>query len=76
MARFFFHIRDGAAVIPDDEGMEFHIVDQAKREGLASVADLLRDAARGSNRLRADQLIGADANGNDVATFAVPTLDQ
>jgi len=40
MPRYFFHIRDGWEVIPDEEGMDFPHLNLAEVEGYASANDL------------------------------------
>lgn len=40
MPRYFFHIRDGSHLIPDDEGMEFSDFELAEVEGYSSARDL------------------------------------
>jgi hypothetical protein len=46
MPRYFFHIRDGWDVIPDDEGIVFPDQTHAEAEGYASARDLAIVAAR------------------------------
>ena len=41
MARYYFHIRDHAALIPDDEGMELSGLPAARAEAVLSVNDLV-----------------------------------
>ena len=40
MPTYFFHIRDGWGLVPDEEGMDFSNLYQAEAEGYASARDL------------------------------------
>ena len=40
MPMYYFHIRDGWDLIPDEEGMEFPNLDRAQAEAYASARDL------------------------------------
>lgn len=53
MPRFFFNIRNGHGLLPDDEGRDFANLDAAQNEALASIADLSRGItlAEGPHRL-------------------------
>jgi hypothetical protein len=44
--RYHFHIRDGAGVIPDEEGGEFADLNAARAEACASACDLAADDLR------------------------------
>ncbi len=61
MPRYFFHIRDGWEVIPDEEGMEFPDRCLAEAEGYDSARDLAA-AAESGNR--------------GVAAYAVEVTDE
>lgn len=71
MARFFFHIVEGDSVVADGEGLDCNSVEKAKREALASLSDLLRDAATSTKPFQAIRLIIADADGVEVAAFSI-----
>jgi hypothetical protein len=47
MTRYFFDIREGDSVAPDEEGLEFPHVEAAQEEAAHSLADLVRDKIRG-----------------------------
>lgn len=47
MMRYFFDIRDGDSVAPDEEGLEFPHIEAAQEEAAHSLADLVRDKIRG-----------------------------
>ena len=44
--RYHFHLRDGAEVIPDEEGSEFATFAAARAEARASLLDLVKDDIR------------------------------
>jgi hypothetical protein len=47
MTRYFFDIREGDSIVPDEEGLEFPHVEAAQEEAADSLADLVRDKIRG-----------------------------
>ena len=61
MPRYFFHIRDGWAVIPDEVGMELSDQNLAEVEGYASARDLA---------------VAAESEGRSVAAYAVEVVDE
>jgi hypothetical protein len=60
MPRYFFHIRDGWDLVPDEEGLVFPDLEQAEAEGLASARDLATTAT---------------SEGHDFAAYAVEVTD-
>ena len=44
MPRFYFDIREGARLTPDEEGLEFADLDAAEREAAECAASIGRDA--------------------------------
>lgn len=63
MSRYYFHIRAGWDLIPDDEGMEFPDLDRAEMEGHASARDLGLAALRERRSCAAYALEVSDATG-------------
>ncbi|MGV7212584.1 DUF6894 family protein [Bradyrhizobium sp. UFLA05-112] len=43
MIRYFFDIRDGAALYPDEEGLELANQRSAEREAVNTLADMAKD---------------------------------
>jgi hypothetical protein len=41
--RFYFDVREGAKLVPDEEGLEFDSLDAAEREAAESAAEIGRD---------------------------------
>lgn len=45
MARYFFHLRDGDTLLPDDEGIELRDLEDARSYAIESARQLLSEAA-------------------------------
>lgn len=46
MPRYFFHVRDGGTLLPDDgESVAFESVEQIRREAIQSAREILSNAA-------------------------------
>ena len=74
MSRYYFHIRIGKTVIPDDEGMECRDVIAAMDEALCSARDLTL-MALASGSLRSPATIEVeDEDGNAVGDIASPPV--
>jgi hypothetical protein len=50
MKRYYFDIRDGDGLAPDEEGLELPDIEAVQQEAALSPADLARDAVRISRR--------------------------
>jgi hypothetical protein len=50
MKRYYFDIRDGDGLAPDEEGLELPDIEAVQQEAALSLADLARDAVRISRR--------------------------
>jgi hypothetical protein len=46
MKRFYFDIREGDEIIPDEEGLELSTKEKVQEEAARSLADMARDAIR------------------------------
>jgi hypothetical protein len=49
MPLYYFDLRDGDGVAPDEEGTELSSIDEVQNEAAYALADLLRDEARATN---------------------------
>jgi hypothetical protein len=49
MRRYFFDVRDGEGIIPDEEGMELPTLDAVQDEATHALADMARDKVRSTN---------------------------
>jgi hypothetical protein len=72
MARYYFHIKDGADLIRDPEGSELATADEARSQALKSARELWADAIKSGRPLGADAVVIADELGG--LTF-VPMAD-
>jgi hypothetical protein len=67
MSRYYFHIRDGRVLIPDEEGMECRTMAAVLDEARASARDLASEAFRSSSKPLASIEI-EDEYGNEIAS--------
>ena len=66
MGRFFFHLKDGDEIIPDEDGTELPDVAAATREALQSARELLAEAIKAGNPRIYEALVIADEAGRTV----------
>ena len=64
MARYYFHIKDGADLIKDPEGSELLTADEARSQALKSARELWADAIKSGRDLGADAVVIADEQGS------------
>ena len=71
MGRYYFHLRQGDELIPDEEGTELPDVLAATREALQSARELLADAIKAGKPKVYDAFVIADEAGQtvEVLTF-------
>jgi hypothetical protein len=46
MKRYYFDIREGTEIFPDEEGLELSTIEKVQEEAALSLADMARDAVR------------------------------
>ena len=46
MRRYYFDLREGDAIFPDEEGLELSTIEKVQEEAARSLADMARDAVR------------------------------
>jgi hypothetical protein len=63
VARFYFHIKDGADLIQDPEGLELATAEDARSQALKSARELWADAIKSGKSLGADAVVIADERG-------------
>lgn len=73
MARYLFHIKDGARLVRDQEGTDLAGPDHARAHALQSARELCANAIKAGRDLDADALVVADAQGQSL-TF-VPVVE-
>ena len=66
MAHYFFHIKDGADLIKDQEGTELPTAHAARLQALLSARELWADAIRSGKPLGADAVVIADEHGGTL----------
>lgn len=71
MPKFYFHIRDDAGPIADNEGMEFADLKAARKEAEESARELLADALRTHKEVDGKRIEIADAGGSVLETIKV-----
>ena len=68
---YHFNIRDGAAVIPDEEGAEFATLDSARAEARASLRDLAGEDIRNGRPAHAWRVEIANCHGTVLDSFGL-----
>jgi hypothetical protein len=66
MGRFYFHLRAGDELTPDDEGIDLPNFTAARREAILSARELLVEAIRSDKRKIPDALVIADEDGRTL----------
>jgi hypothetical protein len=70
MPRYYFDIREGEDLAPDDEGLELSTIEAAWIEAARSLVDILRDAIR-TRRPGADHRMAIEVRDVNGAVLAV-----
>jgi hypothetical protein len=72
MARYFFHLRNGDTLLPDDEGEELRDLEAARSYAIESARQLLSQAALSGTAASLHQLIQVlDEGGQTVLAIPV-----
>jgi hypothetical protein len=71
MPRYFFHIRQGATVIPDEEGTVLDHPKAAELEAVRTASGMLRDAERGGPSVHGQDIVVVDEGGTVIATVPI-----
>jgi hypothetical protein len=66
MGRFYFHLKEGNELIPDEDGIELPDVAAATREALLTARELLADAIKAGRPKVPEALMIADEAGRTV----------
>lgn len=69
--RYYFNLRDGTDVIPDDEGSEFATFSAARAEARASLLDLVKDDLRSGRPAINWQIEIADRQGKLIDSISL-----
>jgi hypothetical protein len=70
MSRYFFHIRDGLDLVPDEEGVECIDLVAALEEALSSAQDIALADLRHGSVLGAVTIEIEDEDGNAIVNLA------
>ena len=73
MSRYFFHIRDGSILVPDEEGMECSSIRAMEDEAQASERNLAEAALHNRSQRITASIEVEDEQGNEVRR-AVPKV--
>jgi hypothetical protein len=74
MGRYYFHLKDGDEMIPDEDGTELQDVAAATREALRSARELLADAIKAGKPKIYDAFVIADEAGRTVEVLPFAAL--
>lgn len=63
MTRYFFDLRDGERLVPDQDGLEFDDIDAVKSQAVKTLAEVVKDALPDGTHRQIAILVreGADA---------------
>jgi hypothetical protein len=68
MSRFYFHIRDGEGLVPDEEGMDLLDLEAAKNEAVISAREIMANNLRSGRPLNGQWFEIVNEAGDIVAT--------
>ncbi|HXQ03295.1 MAG TPA: hypothetical protein VN831_00865 [Bradyrhizobium sp.] len=74
MGRFYFHLRDGDKLLPDDEGVDLPDFSAAKREAVLAARELLAEAIGNGRQKVPDAFVIADESGRALDTVLLAAL--
>jgi len=74
MVRFYFHVRHGDQLIPDEEGQELPDTSEALREATVAARELLAEAMKSGKEWVPDAFVIADEAGCAIETVAIAAL--
>ena len=66
MSRYYFHIRDGQTLVPDEEGMECRSMSAVQDEARASACDMIIVALRSHSTTLPASIEIEDEQGNEI----------
>ena len=69
MGRFYFHLKAGDELVPDEEGIELPDVAAATREALLTARELLANAIKGGKVEVPEALVIADETGRTLGVL-------
>jgi hypothetical protein len=74
MGRFYFHLRAGDELMPDDEGIDLPDFSAAQHEALLSARELLAEAIKSGKPEVPEEFVIADESGRELDTVPLATV--
>ena len=74
MGRFYFHLRTGDELIPDDEGVDLPDLSAAQREALLAAREVLAEAIKTGKPQIPDAFVIADEAGRELGIVSLATV--
>jgi hypothetical protein len=74
MARFYFHLRAGDELTPDDEGIELPDFSAAQREAVLAAREILAEAIKNGKSEVAEAFVIADEAGRELDTVPLAAV--
>jgi hypothetical protein len=74
MRRFFFHLRTGDELIPDEEGTDLPNFSAAQREALLGARELLAEAIKNGKQKVPDAFVIVDEAGQALETLLLSSV--
>jgi Domain of unknown function (DUF6894) len=68
MRRFYFHLRAGDELVPDEEGIDLSDLSAARREAIEAARELLAEAIKDGRAEVPEAFVIADEEGREIDT--------
>jgi hypothetical protein len=69
MPRYFFHIKDEAETIRDEDGIELHDLDEVRKLATESAREMMSEAVREGHEPSGREFVITDEQGRVVLNF-------
>jgi hypothetical protein len=76
MPRFYFHSRTGTEYLPDERGLEFENLSQAREEAIRAIREMMGETMAHSEALPSFEIADHTANVVDSVTSAQALSDS
>ena len=74
MARFYFHLRAGDELVPDEEGIDLPDLSAARREAIEAARELLAEAIKDGRPEVPEAFVIADEEGREIDTVPLAAV--
>ena len=74
MGRFYFHLRAGDQLLPDEEGLDLPDFSAARREAIEAARELLAEAIKDGRPEVPEALVIADEEGREIDTVPLAAV--